>query len=198
MSETHTSEARLTELLRSPKRRKFVIAYVENGGNATAAAESAGFAHPREEGYRLLQNDHIIEAIDVHANICSRVAGESRDTVLDRIRNRANVDPRDYFRKIEVIRGEGEDARTVEIEELRLVSDLTKAQAQCIKKISYNTQGFPTLEFHDAMAADRDLARLMGMEPKETEALSAEDAAQLITAALDRMDELDAPESSGD
>ena len=47
------------------------------------------------------------------------------------------------------------------------------------------------IELHDVAAADRDLARLMGLEPKEQEALSPEDAANLIAAAMERMDELD-------
>ena len=186
------SEERLASLLRSPKRRKFVIAYVENGGNATSAAEVAGFAVPNVEGCRLLKDASVVEAIERHANIVSNVAGESRDTVLARIRNRANVDPRDYFEIHETASENAEGEITITRHEtLKNVTSLTKAQAQCIKKITWNTQGFPSIEFHDPSAADRDLARLMGLEPKENEVLSPEDAANLIAAAMGRMDELD-------
>lgn len=47
------------------KRRKFVLAYVgESAGNASSAARIAGYAAPGEEGYRLLKNARILEAIE--------------------------------------------------------------------------------------------------------------------------------------
>ena len=189
-----TTEARLAELLQSPKRRKFVIAYCENPTNPTAAAEMAEYAKPREEGYRLLRNASVIDAIEAHMAIVQRVAGETRDTVLDRIRNRANVDPRDFFYVREITRttGEGDDAveTTIEVEELKRVTALTKKQAQCIKKVTWNTQGFPSIEFHDSAAADRDLARLMGLEPKDGDPLTAETAAALIAGAMAAMEDV--------
>jgi hypothetical protein len=180
------AEARLIDLLRSPKRRTFVIVYVENGGNATAAAEAAGFAFPAVEGSRLLRDAKIIEGIEAHSAIVSRVAGESRDTVLARMMNRANINPQDYFDYTEDTAGT-----------LKPLNQLTKRQAQCIKKISWNQNG-PVVEWHDPAVADRDIATLTGMNVKEDTALTADDAASLIAAALDRMDELDAPEHSGD
>ena len=195
----HTTEARLSELLTTPKRRKFVIAYVENGGNATAAAEVAGLASPAQQGSRLLTDDKIIEAIEVHANIVANVAGESRDTILARIRNRANADPGDYWKTVPLRDREGApillNGDAVLHETLKRMDELTKPQRQCIKKITLTNNG-TSIEFHDPAAADRDLARLMGLEPKEGEALSPEDAAMLISAALGRMDELDGTAST--
>jgi hypothetical protein len=181
-----TAEARLIDLLRSPKRRMFVIGYVENGGNATAAAEAAGFAFPAVEGSRLLRDAKIIEGIASHSVIVSSVAGESKNTIIARTMNRANVNPQDYFDFTEDTAGT-----------LKPLNQLTKRQAQCIKKISWNQNG-PVVEWHDPAVADRDLATLMGLNAKEDTALTADDAASLIAAALDRMDELDAPEPSGD
>lgn len=191
MSDKQTSEARLIQLLRSPKRRKFAIAYVENGGKPTEAAETAGFAAPREEGYRLLRDAAVQEAIEVHANIVGRVSGETRETVLDRIRNRAQANMKDYFRRVQV--GDSD----VFTDELIPISELPRNAAARIKSLTPTNNG-TKIELHDVAAADRDLARLMGLEPKEQENLTAEDAASLIAAALDRMDELDASEPSGD
>lgn len=187
-------ELALADLLTSPKRRRFVINYVENGGKGTPAAEAAGFASPSVEQNRLLKDDNVRKAIAVHSKIVAAVAGESRDTVLGRIRNRANVDPGDYYKEEPLRDAHGEiivrNGETPIFQELKRMSELTKEQRQCIKKITLNQHGY-TFELHDATAADRDLARLMGLEPKEQEALSPEDAANLIAAALDRMDELD-------
>lgn len=194
MSEKQTSEARLAELLKAPKRRRFVIAYVENGGNATAAAESAGYAVPNVEGARLLRDASVIEAIEAHTNCVQRVAGESRDTVLNRIRNRANANIQDFFREVPIVGDDGApvlvNGQALTTNELIPITQLPREVAACIKAVVPTAHG-TKLELHDASAADRDLARLMGLEPKEQEALSADDAAQLIAAALDRMDELD-------
>jgi len=44
----------------TPKRQRFVDAYTgEAMGNATEAARIAGYAHPGEEGYRLLKNARV-------------------------------------------------------------------------------------------------------------------------------------------
>lgn len=49
-----------------PKRRAFVLAYCgEAAGNATEAARIAKYAHPGEEGYRLLRNAQVAAAIEL-------------------------------------------------------------------------------------------------------------------------------------
>lgn len=192
MTDTATSsEARLAELLRSPKRRRFAIAYAENGGNGTQAGEAAGFAHPREEAYRLLQDDAVREAIAVHTNIMCRVAGETRETVFARMIDRANADPCDIWLDNEETRAEFTAAG------LKHPADMPRGLRKSIKSISFTQHG-PKVDFYPADAADRDIANLMSLFAKEDTALTADDAASLIAAALDRMDELDAPEHTGD
>jgi hypothetical protein len=66
-----------------------------------------------------------------------------------------------------------------------------------IKSISWSQHGISKIEFHDAAAADRDAARLMGLEPKENEALTPDDAASLLAAAFERMDASEANAESG-
>ena len=44
------------------KQAAFVSAYLSSKGNATAAAEAAGYAHPKQQGSRLLTNVDVIAA----------------------------------------------------------------------------------------------------------------------------------------
>ena len=170
----------LAKLLRSPKRKKFVIAYCENGGNGTAAAESAGFEFPEQEAVRLLKDAKVIEAIEQYSGVVLAVAGETHNTILQRTINRAKSDIGDYFETTGDVTGA-----------LKPLHKLTKEQRQCIKKLSWNQHG-PVLELHDPSAADAKLAEYMGMTKREDEALTADDAASLIAAAMDRMDAVDA------
>ena len=48
----------------TPKQQRFVQAFAANGGNASKAAEAAGYRLPRSQGSRLLTNVDIINAID--------------------------------------------------------------------------------------------------------------------------------------
>jgi hypothetical protein len=176
------SELNLADLLSSPKRRRFAIAYAENGGNGTAAAEAAGFATPAQEAVRLLKDAKVNEAIARHAQVMANTAGESRDTVLARIINRARANVADIFVDDEHTRAEFHAAG------IQHPKDLPIETQRCIKSISFNQNGVSKIEFYDSSAADRDLARLMGLEPKENEALTPDDAASLLAAAFDRMD----------
>jgi hypothetical protein len=192
MAEEANSEARLAALLNTPKQRRFVILYVENGGNATAAAEGAGYSHAAVEGCRLLKNDKVLKAIEHHARTVGHVAGENRDTILGRMIDRANADPTQVWLNDERTRNE------FHAHGLKHPSELSVELRRSIKSISFTQHG-PKIEFYAADAADRDLANIMGYSRREDERLTAEDAAALIAASLDRMDELDhsAPASEG-
>ena len=188
-------EADLAEALTSIKQRKFVMFYVENGGYGTAAAESAGYAAPAVSANNNLKIANVKEQIRKYSALCARNSGESRETILDREVNWANVDPGDYFTSVPVLTADGSPVLDVSGEpivtrEMKPMEELTKRQRQCIKKLSSNRHG-PVLEFHDPMRANRNLAEYNGMLSKEDQALSADDAANLIGAAMARMDELD-------
>ncbi len=45
------------------KQRRFVVEYVANGGQQTAAATVAGYAEPRVDAYGLLRLAHVVAAI---------------------------------------------------------------------------------------------------------------------------------------
>jgi len=186
------SDKKLAELLRTGKQRRFVILYVENGGNATAAAEGAGYAVPDVEGCRLLKKDKVLAAIEHHARVVGSVAGENRDTILSRMIHRATADPTEIWLKDKRTRDE------FEAHGLKHPADLPVELRRSIKSIGFTAHG-PKIEFYAADAADRDLANIMGYSRREDERLTAEDAAALIAASLDRMDELDhsAPAPTG-
>ena len=179
-------ELDLADLLNSPKRRKFVIAYCENGGKITAAAESAGLKCPASQGSRMLKDVKVQEAIARHSAIMARVSGEPRDTIIDRIRNRARANASDIFLVNENTIAEFHAGG------LKHPSELPEATQRCIKSIAFNQHGISKVEFYDASSADRDLANIMGLNQKDNEGLTPDDAASLLAAAFDRMDGTDA------
>jgi hypothetical protein len=190
-------EARLAEILTAPKQRRFVIAYVDNGGNGTQAAISAGYSErsAASTASRMLKDAKIQAAIVAYSRKKAVVAGENKETILSRMVNRANLDVRDYFVVVPVVDDQGQPVLgaggiPLATEEMKRFNDLTPEQGARIKKLSWNQHG-PVLEFHDPSQADRDIAQLMGYNKTEGASLDAEDAAQLIAAALDRMDDLD-------
>lgn len=189
------NELAMAEALTSIKQRKFVMFYVENGGNGTAAAEAAGYSAAAASANDCLKNSTILEWIEKYAALCTRNAGESRETIIHREVQWASADIRGFFTKVPIISDDGEPAtdnagNEIFTEELIPITDWTREQAACVKKISWNRNG-PVLELHDPMRANRNLAEYNGLTAKEDQALSADDAANLIGAAMARMDELD-------
>jgi len=188
-------ELELAEALTSVKRRKFVMFYVENGGNGTAAAEAAGYAAPATAQYDCLKNPTVQEQIRKYAALCARNSGESRETILGREINWTKGRVSDYFNDVPLIAADGSpvldaSGQPATTTELKPMSTWTDDQAARVKKISWNRNGV-VLELHDPMRANRNLAEYSGMLSKEDAALGAEDAAALIGAAMARMDELD-------
>jgi hypothetical protein len=172
-----------------------VMFYVENGGNGTAAAEAAGYGAPATAQYDCLKNPKIKEQIKRYAALCTRNAGESRETIIGREVNWAKAKINDYFNDVPLIAADGSpvldaSGQPATTTEMKPMSEWTDDQARRVKKISWNRNG-PVLELHDPMRANRNLAEYNGLTQKEDQALGAEDAANLIAAALDRMDDLD-------
>lgn len=185
----------LAEALSSIKQRKFVMFYVENGGNGTAAAEAAGYGAAAQSAIDCLKNPKIKEQIAKYAALCTRNAAESRETIIGREVNWTKGDVTDYFNDVPVRMDDGSpvmdaSGMPVTTTELKPMNEWTKDQASRVKKISWNRNGV-VLELHDPMRANRNLAEYNGLTAKEDQALGAEDAAQLIGAAMARMDELD-------
>lgn len=185
----------LADALKSIKQRKFVMFYVENGGNAVSAAEASGYKDASQSAQDCINNPRIQEQIKLYAALCTRNSGESRETIIAREVAWATGDIRSYFYRKPILKDDGtpatdEAGNEIFTEELRPITDWSKEEAACVKKISWNRNG-PVLELHDPMRANRNLAEYNGLTAKEDAALGADDAAALIAAAMDRMEELD-------
>lgn len=185
----------MREALTSIKQRKFVMFYVENGGNGTSAAEAAGYGAAATSAIDCLKNPKIQEQISKYAALCTRNSAESRETIIAREVTWATSDIRDFFYKRPLLSADGtvstnEAGEDLFTDEMKSILDWTKEEAACVKKISWNRNG-PVLELHDPMRANRNLAEYNGLTAKEDAALGADDAAALIAAAMGRMEELD-------
>jgi hypothetical protein len=138
----------------NPRQKKFLAAYLVNGGNATAAAREAGYANARVEGYRLTRVPAISAAIKEHLD----AAAMSAEEVLARLADHARGDLADF---IDIGRSG------------RWKLDLKKAEKlgllHLVKKISYDRKGNPTLELHDAQAALQLLAKHHGLLTEKVE-----------------------------
>ncbi len=195
------AKAALNEMLGSPLRRKFAIAFAENGGNGTKAAETAGYAHPAVEAVRLLKDEKVLACIERHISIMLTNACESRETILAREVNWTNGNIQDYFERVPIINGEGEQrisphtGQPLFTEEMKSISDLPLHVAQRIKKLSWNREG-PVLELHDPGRANRHLAEYAGMLKQKVSDMTPVEAASAIHDALKEMDKVDGTASS--
>lgn len=77
----------------------FVFHYLENGGNAAAAAVSAGYAESsaKVQGNRLLNNPRVREAIDRHVGKSLKKLEVSRERILQELARIAFFDIRKCF-----------------------------------------------------------------------------------------------------
>ena len=87
------------------KRRRFVIAYCgEAKGNATAAAEIAGYAHPHSQGSRLLKIVEVAEAVDeLHEADPLVASGEQIREFWTKVMVDAGEDTKDRIRASELL-----------------------------------------------------------------------------------------------
>lgn len=65
--------------LTTERQRKFCEAFSANGGNAFAAAREAGYAKPKQEGRRLLENAGIASAIEALRQATTNAAIATRE-----------------------------------------------------------------------------------------------------------------------
>lgn len=186
----------LADVLTYPMQRKFAIAYAENGGLGTKAAETAGYAHPAQEQVRLLKLPKVQEAIRRHSAIVLRNANESRETILGREANWAEADIQDYFERVPILKDDGTPAinsktgREMFTTEMKDITSLPKHISQRIKKLSWNREG-PVLELHDPGRANRYLAEYAGMLKQKVSDMTPVEAASAIHDALKEMDKVD-------
>lgn len=73
------------------RQAKFVAEFVVHG-NATDAAKAAGYAHPKQQGSRLLTHVVVKAAIEAHKRQLMALAVDETDWLLDRLKVEA-LDP---------------------------------------------------------------------------------------------------------
>lgn len=130
----------------SAKRRVFIEEYLRCW-NASEAARRAEYAYPGREGYRLLKNAEIQQAIQDRLDELKMEA----DEVLVRLAEQARADIGPYLQQA----GDGYE---VDLEALKKAG-LT----HLIKKLSYDKDGNQRLELYDAQAALVQLGRAHGL-----------------------------------
>lgn len=136
----------------SPQQRQFVVEYLLHG-NATRAAEAAGYAHPDKQGPRLRRLQRIQAAIDEYFHEQEMSAAE----VVARLSQQAKAEYGRYM-KWDPIRNE------VFCDLKELVDD---GLGHLIKKVGYDRTGADSavqvVEFYDAHTALVDVGRYHGL-----------------------------------
>jgi hypothetical protein len=122
------------------KQKAFVERYL-TCWNATEAARTAGYSHPRQQGWRLLSNVYIRAAVDARLAEMHMAA----DEVLARLSSMAGADMGDFL-----------DAKTSETLDLKRARDA--GRLHLVKKFA-TTDKVISIELHDAQAALVHLGR---------------------------------------
>lgn len=135
----------------SVMQRRFLVEYLIHG-NASKAAESAGYSYPDRQGWRLRQNDQIRAAIDEFFHAQEMTAAE----VVARLSQQAKAEYADY------INPDG----TVDLAQLKL-----DGRMHLVKKITQSQYG-PQVEFYDAHTALVDVGRVHGIFTDKTDITS--------------------------
>ncbi len=130
--------------------RVFLVEYLVHG-NATKAAEVAGYKNPSQQGSRLRRSVKILAAIDEYFHAQEMAAGE----VIARLSQQAKAEYGDYLRYVD-----GE----VEVDLKRM---LFEGKGHLIKSFSYVRSGGETavqvVEFYDAFKALVQVGRYHGL-----------------------------------
>lgn len=132
----------------SVQQRRFVIEYLVHG-NASRAAETAGYAHPDKQGSRLRQNRKVKDAIDNYFRQQEMSAGE----VAARLSEQASAAYADYI---------GDDG-SVDLAAMR-----RDGKMHLVKEITYTRTGQRAVKFHDAQQALVHMGRKHGLFTEKT------------------------------
>ena len=150
-----------------PKQKIFVEAYLTTWSGAEAARR-AGYAHPDRQGYRLLRNIEIQEAVKQRMN---EVAMDA-DEVLARLSEQARVSIADFVCEEVVdtateIHGDGEIVK-IPVYGVGLNWNAIQQRGHLVKSMKQSAAG-PAIELHDAQAALLAMAKRHGLLVDKTE-----------------------------
>lgn len=142
----------------STMQRRFVVRYLLHG-NASRAADEAGYKYPDKQGSRLRQNDKIQNAIDEYFYAQEMSAAE----VVARLSEQAKAAYGRYLYYDEAKKEVYCDLRAL----------LAAGLGHLIKKVGYDRTGTDSavqvVEFYDAHQALVDVARIHGLFKERTE-----------------------------
>lgn len=167
------------------KSRRFVR-LLARLGNAGEAAQRAGYSKNFKPSV-LTNRPTVRAALAYEIRQLADAELESAESIITRASRWANVDPREFF---------GEDWVPKD------PTELTAEQAKCIKKVKRTVNQHGTnyeIEFHDAMRANEQLARILGLLGPEGDSQAPDETARAIKRYLAMIDEADgiAPQGQG-
>lgn len=144
-------------------RREFLIDYLAHG-NATKAAEAAGYAHPDKQGPRLRKHPSILAAIDEYFHALEMPARE----VITRLTEQARAEYADYMSVNK------DDVVIVDLKKL-----LADDKGHLIKSTKWVRTGLDDytqmIEFYDAHQALVDIGRYHGLFTDRTDLTSGDE-----------------------
>lgn len=139
---------KMTERKLTPRQRRFVEAYLQTW-NASEAARRAGYTGaPDRIGHELLRK------LEIQNRVKARMTELAMQTeeVMQRFTQQAELNPSEFFTF---------DSATGEMTGINW--QVFREKGYLVKKLSYDRQGRPVLEFHDSQAALNQIGKAHGM-----------------------------------
>lgn len=123
----------------------FVLAYVENGRNAAAAARAVNPSYTPKSaasrGYEFVKKPHVEKAITAHFNMTFKTRVLTTEMAAAKISAIADHDPGNYYKTVKNKKGDKQVAIPL--------TELTPEQRCAIKAVKYDNNGNQFYEFHD-------------------------------------------------
>lgn len=149
------------------RRRLFVEAYLQTGGNATEAAKCAGFSEKTaySQGQRLLKDVEVQAAISFRRAAVEETSELTTKRTLDEIARIAFFDPRGLFRP------DGS---------LKPASEWTDEQAAAISSVEIDDSGKVKVRFWDKNSALEKAAKHLGLYETDNKQRARNPLAELL------------------
>ncbi len=182
------------------QQRLFVINYLgKANGNATKAAELAGYRNPQSSGSQLLQHPIVYSALQAKLEEAAMQA----DEVLARISDQASTDIDEFLDEYDHQNGVDEEGNPTY--ERRLKFNYRKAKSRgkthLVKKLKILPDGSIEFELHDSAAALDRLAKVHGLYKEKIDVNFAigdtDEERRRFTAVFAGFAQLTEPEGTG-
>jgi len=158
----------MTEKKLTPRQKRFVEAYLQTW-NASEAARQAGYKGDANTiGPRLLAD------VGVKNQVTARMVELSMQSeeVLRRLTEQATLNPSEFFKF--TLDADGKPVSVTSIN-----WEVFQSKGYLVKKLSYNRQGNPVLEFHDSQAALALIGKAHGMFVEQVNSIQHVDTTEV-------------------